>query len=431
MSAFLSLFSNSLVPAFRKKFFRVLFTVTAFLVWFPALVHAQSLSPDDYFQQARRLAFEEKNYPAAIQNCRLALQQSPDYLDIRIFLGRLYYWNGQPDSSLVVLQEALQAKPEYEDAAIALADVFYFEQEFSKALTTSSQGLTFHPASRELALRKVKSLAALERTQEAFAFADSLLRVNPTDEQLRSFTNQLREFSYANRIGVSYEYTYFNKQFSNAWNMMNVDYGRKTKAGAFTGRVSYASRYARNGFQFEAEAYPRISKTFYAYTNIGFSPDLPVFPKFRAGFSLYANLPRAWEAEGGFRYLNFSSSTWVYTLSAGKYYRNFWFNARTYLTPRNSSVSQSCALTARYYLKGADDFFSLSLGRGVSPDDRMQANRLNSVYQLETYRIGAGYRFTLAKRHLISFVSTFERGEYMPETKGNQFNFSTGYQLRF
>lgn len=392
---------------------------------------AQSLTSDEYFQKARQVAFNQKNYPKAIQLCQQALNQSPDYLDIRIFLGRLYYWNDQTDSSLQTLQAAFRQKPEYEDAAQALSDITYFEEDYTKALTYSQAGLKYNPTSAGLAIRKAKCLAALLRHQEAYSYTDSLLRADPDNDQLRSLTSQLREYSNHNKIGVSYDYTYFDKQFTDPWHLINVDYSRQTKAGSFGGRVNYTNRFAQSGLQFEAEGYPRISKVFYAYANVGYSADMPLFPKWRAGFSLYANLPKAFEAEGGFRYLNFDNNTWIYTVSIGKYYKNFWFNARTYLSPGNNSISQSYTLTSRYYLKGADDYFSFFVGRGISPDDRLQATRLNSIYRLQTMRIGGGYRFSLSKKHIFYFTGTYENVEYLPETKGNQLNFSIGYLLRF
>lgn len=415
----------------RLQALRILFIGLGVYFFLAAGVTAQEKSADDYFQQARKTAFDQKNYPAAIRLCKQALSQSPDYLDIRIFLGRLYYWNGQPDSSLQVLEAALQQEPDYEDAAHALADISYFEKDYSGALAYSILGLKHHPASRDLAMRKASSLAALSRNQEALAFADSLLHLEPGNEQLRALVLQLKEASYRNKIGLSYDYTYFDKQYIDAWQLTSIDYSRQTKAGSFIGRLNYANRFARSGWQLEADAYPRLSKTFYAYTSVGYSPDMPLFPTFRAGFSLYANLPRAFEAEGGFRYLYFDEDTWIYTAAAGKYYRNFWFNLRTYLTPAQQHISQSYSLTTRYYLKGADDYFSFTLGRGLSPDDRLQAVRLNNTYRLQTLRAGAGYRFALAGRHLFSINASFENTEFRPETKGNQLNVSAGYQLRF
>lgn len=415
----------------RQKVTRVLFLSFGFLFLVISSIQAQSLTSDEYFQKARQVAFGQKNYPEAIQLCQQALKQSPDYLDIHIFLGRLYYWNDQPESSLQELQAAFQKKPDYEDAAQALADVTYYEEDYAKALTYSETGLKYNPTSSGLAIRKAKCLAALLQNQKAYLYTDSLLRTDPDNDQLRSLASQLKEYSYHNKVGVSYDYTHFDKQFTNPWHLVNVDYSRQTKVGSFGARINYTNRFAQSGLQFEAEGYPRISKVFYAYANLGYSADMPLFPKWRAGFSLYANLPKAFEAEGGFRYLNFDNNTWIYTISAGKYYHNFWFNARTYLSPGNNSISQSYTLTTRYYLKGADDYFSFFVGRGISPDDRLQATRLNSNYRLQTMRVGGGYRFSINKRHIFYFNGTYENVEYLPETKGNQLNLSAGYLLRF
>jgi YaiO family outer membrane protein len=85
-----------------------------------------------------------------------------------------------------------------------------------------------------------------------------------------------------------------------------------------------------DGLQYELESYPRFSKTFYAYANIGYSDNVGVFPKWKAGASLYANLPKAFEAELGIRYLYFNSAAYIYTLYIGKYYKSFLFG--TYIS---------------------------------------------------------------------------------------------------
>jgi YaiO family outer membrane protein len=392
---------------------------------------AQTISSDDYFQMARKAAFDNHDYPAAIQLSKQALQQSPGYADIQIFLGRVYYWSGQHDSSLVLLKEVIENKPAYEDAAVAITDIEYYNDHYISALHYSEIGLLHHPSSKELLLRKAKCLAALNRYKEAWDITDSLLQTDPKNVGLRSLAAGIKDYSSKNKMGISYDYTVFDKQFSNPWHIVSLDYSRQTKAGSFIARLNYANRYAKNGVQFEADAYPRISKTFYAYTNIGYSGDMPVFPKFRAGFSLYANLPKSFEADAGFRYLNFDNDTWIYTIGLGKYYKNFWFNGRTYLTPSYSRISQSYTITTRYYLKGADDYLSFFIGQGISPDDRSLAVQLNSNYKLQSKKAGAAYRFSAGKFNIFTFSSTFENVEYLPKTKGNQVNISVGYQRRF
>ena len=73
----------------RLQALRILFIGLGIYFFLTAGAAAQELSADEYFQQARKTAFDQKNYPAAIRLCKQALKQSPDDLDIQILLGRL------------------------------------------------------------------------------------------------------------------------------------------------------------------------------------------------------------------------------------------------------------------------------------------------------------------------------------------------------
>lgn len=410
-----------------KKYCLVIFLTLLIL----AEVSAQTISSDEYFQMARKAAFDKDDYPAAIQLSLQALKQSPGYIDIQVFLGRVYYWNKQPENSLHILRTALENKPAYEETYIAISDIEYYTEHYAKALYYAENGIKYNPSSSELIIRKVKCLVALERYKEALIITDSLLHIDPQNNKLVAIEAGIKDNSSKNKLGISYDYTGFDKQFLNPWHMLSLDFNRQTRKGSFNARINYASRHASNGVQFEMDAYPRISKTFYAYTNLGYSGNMPVFPKLRAGFSLYANLPRSFEADAGFRYLNFDNDTWIYTLAVGKYYKNFWFNGRTYLTPSNSNISRSYTLTARYYLKDGDNYFSFSAGQGISPDDRSLVSQLNNDYKLRAKKIGAAYRFSIKKFNTFSISTSFENVEYLPKTKGNQVNISAGYQRRF
>jgi YaiO family outer membrane protein len=232
------------------------------------------------------------------------------------------------------------------------------------------------------------------------------------------------------RIGVSYDYTHFGKQFSADWHLTSIEYARRIKAGTFIGRVNYGNRYSRQGIQLEAEAYPHLSKTFYGYVQLGWSPDFPVFPRFRTGVSLFVNLPKGFEADAGFRYLNFDNDTWMYTGSIGKYAGNFWLNFRTYITPDEKRVSESYNFTTRYYLKSAEDYVFLLFGSGISPDDKSQAAQLNTNYKLQTQRVAAGYRFSFA-RNIIFLQASYSKVKYLADVKDNQVNSTISYIRNF
>jgi len=408
------------------------YSIPLLFIFLFCITDVKAQSADDLFAQARKAAFDESNYPKAIALSKTALQGSPDYADIRVFLGRLYTWSKKTDSARLAFNEVITKQPKYEDAYVGLGYLEYWNDNSEKALTVVNNGLKSVPASEPLKLLKAKLLNDLRRWQEADEIVSEVLKNNPSLTEARSLASRIKENSAKNKVSLSYDYIYFDKQFDDPWHLVSVDYGRQTKYGSIIGRVNYANRFNTNGYQFELDMYPRISNTFYAYVSGGVSNTVGVFPKYRGGFSLYANLPLSFEAEAGFRFLHFSDNTWIYTASVSKYYKSFWFNFRTYLTPSTNAVSQSYALTTRYYFGGVDDYFSLALGTGLSPDDNQSNVLLNSsIYRLKSNNISLGYRKSIKTFNVLTLKVGYDNQEYLKDTKGNQLDFGIGYLRRF
>jgi len=413
---------------YKQRLFILLLCTALFL---PNILVAQThLSADELFQQARTAAFENKDYNLATELSKKALLISPDYTDIRIFLGRVYTWWNKPDSASECFEKALNEHPANEDAASAFADLTYWNEEPERSLALCENALVFHPQSKILLLKKGKSLIELKRFAEANASLAFLLKIDPNNGEARSLLEKVKDQSAKNKISIRYDFATFDKQFDNPWHIVSLDYSRNTKAGSFTGRLNYANRFKTDAFQFEADAYPRISKTFYGYVNGGISDKSGVFPQYRAGFSLYATLPKSFEIEAGLRYLYFSDATWIYTGSVGKYFKNYWFNFRTYITPARESFANSYSVTTRCYFKETN-YFGLGLGTGISPDETANNIQLANLYKLKSYRISADYRNTFNKFNSILFSFSLIQQEYLPKITGNEYLFSVGYQRRF
>jgi YaiO family outer membrane protein len=390
-----------------------------------------STSADGLFESARKAAFDEKNYPKAIELSKKALVIAPKYSDIRIFLGRVYTWSKQYDSARAAFEYVLGYAPENEDASAAYTDLEYRNDHYDAALIVADKGLQYHPVSEALLLKKAKVLVALRRFKEAAILTGKVLAINKNNEEARALAERVKEMVAENSIGISYDLTTFDKQFSNPWHLMSVTYGRQTKLGSVAARVNFADRFLQSGTQYEVDLYPRISKTFYSYVSFGYSNDQSVFPKYRGGLSLYINLPKRFEAEVGTRYLHFTGDTWIYTLYLGKYYKNFLFGARTYLAPSSNNISQSYNIMARYYYGGADDYLHFNTGTGISPDDRSNTTLLGSNYKLKSYRASVSWKKSFGVLNIFNLDAGWVNTEYLPGTKGNQYNIGIGYQRRF
>lgn len=392
----------------------------------------QSISTDELFTRARSAAFDQKDYATAISLSKQALSKSPGNAEVAVFLGRVYTWTKHTDSARQTLHMVLKQEPDNADASLALGSLEFWEDNSEKALEYVNSGLKYHPDATDLLLLKSKILNDLKRWPEANVEIEKVIKADPKSTEARSLSARIRESASKNRVGVTYDFISFDKQFDDPWHLVSADYSRQTKLGSIVGRVNYANRFKTNGIQFEVDAYPRISNTFQAYVSYGYSDNVGVFPSHRAGFSLYANLPASFEAEAGFRYLTFGEATWIYTASVGKYYKSFWFNLRTFVTPSNNNVSQSFALTSRYYYGGADDYLSLRLGTGLSPDDPQNSVLIgDSGYRLRSNNVTLGYRRAIKSLNILMVSVGLDNQEYRANTKGTQFNLGLGYTRRF
>lgn len=418
---------NMLLHTYPVTFFVLLLLLSSGL----SAQQADTTTSDGLLQSAKNAAFREDNYPLAKYYCQKALVLSPDYSDIRILLGRIYSWTKSYDSAKTCFTTVLKAHPDYEDASLALADMEYWNDQNKEALETVDTALSYHPDSQALLLRKAKILTAEKQYRKADSLVTLLLHKNKQNTEALSLAGRIKDDISVNKIGLTYDYVHFDQAFpsNDPWHLVSFSYTRHTGLGSIAANINYANRFQENGIQYELEAYPRISRTFYCYVEGGYSDNVGVFPQWRSGFSLYANLPKSFEAEAGWRYLYFSDPTNIFTAYIGKYYKNYLFGLRTYLTPGASSLSQSYTAMGRYYFGGADDYLELVAGTGISPDERSLAQLI--TYNLKTYKASLTYKRSIKKLNIILVDASLINQEIHPGIKGNQLQVGIGYQRRF
>lgn len=386
-----------------------------------------SFDPDELLIQARELILDGK-YHEGRKIAFKALSQYPEYADILILVGRSYAWEGTYDSASIYLERAIVASPTYADGYSAYLDNLSWAEEYEKAkeIIARAKSNLGSPLPNEIRYKESRLNYYLEDYELAYGQAQDLFEIDYKEEGFLAFIQNLQRLRRNNAIGATYDYdTYFGD--ISPWNTFSV-YGRTRTdlTGSLIARVTNSSRFDANGTLFELDAYPSLGKNAYAYLNVGGST-ASFFPKLRFGASIYYNLPKAWEVDAGYRYLGFSEVTNIYTGSVGKYTGNWWLNVRVNLIPDDSGISTSGNFQARYYFKTAEDFFSIQLSTGVSPDEetRDQSQLLNS------YRARIGYQQLVTSRFMIFGYSGYSRDELGTNRYRNNFNISSGVEYRF
>jgi YaiO family outer membrane protein len=221
-------------------------------------------------------------------------------------------------------------------------------------------------------------------------------------------------------ITIGYEHYHFDKQFDKDWQIGSVEYKRAAQKSTYLGRFNYASRLGQTGWQAEAETYPKLTSKIYAYLGAGFSPSLPVFPKWRSGGTLFFVLPKGWEAEGGLRHLYFNQHVWMGTAGISKYAGNWLLNVRSFIGSRAPGSNHAVFFTARHYLKNERDFVWLQLGSGISPDESRNV-LIEKGGVLSSKRVTTGVQLSLSKRYAMAAQVGWSRDEIGGGRKGNQF----------
>jgi YaiO family outer membrane protein len=392
---------------------------------------------DTTYIKARKLALAGK-YDSAKVICNKVLEESPDYSDFRVLLARIYYWNKQVDSARYELKLIID-KRAFEDAFVAISDMERWQGNDTASLKYANTRLDSFPTSEDLLIRKARALDNLDSSKEAYHLLDSLLKVDKNNDEARQLAESIHRTLANNSFQIAYYFDDFNREFGGTqWHLISLQYEHTFKDfGSVLWRINWANRFSDRGLQYEMDAYPSISKKMYMYLNVGYSPDEPVFSKYRFGASLYRSFPKNFEGELGFRWLYFTSPTVLYVASIGKYYKNFWFSLRgTFIfNTFGSGFSQSYSFITRYYGKTPADYWTFTIGYGRSPDDLSTLDLLNNP-PTTSYHASIGKQISYKQLNIFfGTVGITNEGFYYGNSStlhnGNDYYFNIGYQRLF
>lgn len=387
----------------------VFFLILPFLT-LPVTLSAQSSDStvDEQYEEARRVAFQEGNYEKARDIAYSALDKSPDYHGIRIFIANLYSWEGRYDKAREEINRIFDRDTQNRRALTAIIDIESRSGNPGDALEWSDKAQVFYPQDQEFMLKKASVLNELENYQKAEEIYREILEIYPASVEARQGLQRVRLKQMKYAVTLSHRHDRFSEIFD-PWSFWEFQLSRQTKYGSVIGRIQHANRFGSNGVQFNVDAYPSLFGGLYAYISGGYS-EASIYPRYRFGFSLYKSLPLSLELEGGFRYLEFSASqTFIYTASLTKYWGNYLFTGRTYLVPYAGGHSQSLNLLVRRYFSDAETYVGISGGFGSASADIQFAE---DIQRQDSWSVSVQLQYPLSKRMNIGGNVGFDSEEF-------------------
>jgi len=389
--------------------------------------------PDNAFKNARDLAFNQQRKQAQ-DTLVFILTKYPNYHDIREFLATTYSWDGDYKKARkefnYILDKDANRKSTWE---AAIKNELWGSLPYA-ALELTTEALKKFPEDTDILYLKASAQEKTNNPIEASNTIQMVLDKNPEDQKAKEFKTSLNEKLRKNSI----EFKSIVDLYSETFDPMlynSFTYSRQTKYGSVFGRINFDRRFNKNGTQYEVDLYPKISKGFYGYLNFGISNSF-LFPDIRYGAELYKSLPNSFEVSLGFRALQYSTTTTIYTGSVGWYHGNDYWTFRPYLTPNDSGVSASGTIGYRKYRRDAHNYLGFSFGMGYSPEDNHFNTEINAIQiiTLKSQKFKAEYYFSNNNKRSswgTQFGITHQEKSFDPGKYLWFYTFGVSWELKF
>lgn len=354
-------------------------------------------NPDTSFETARNLAFNQQRKQAQDTLLHI-LTKYPEYHDIRSFLATTYSWDGDYKKARKEFNYILEKDPQNKSTWIAAIKNEIWGDKPYTALEMTTAALKNFPDDGEVLYLKASAQEKTNSPLETLITLESILKTNPNDQKAQDYKASLSTTLRKNTIGIRAEVDIYSEVFD-PMQYYTLSYSRQTKYGSIIGKLNFNRRFNENGKQIEFDLYPKITEGLYAYLNIGFANTF-LFPDVRYGAELYKSLPKSLEVSVGFRSLQYTTTTNIYTGSIGWYTGNSYLSFRPYFTPGDGGTSTSGTFTYRKYRSDADNYLGFAIGMGFSPE----INQFNfsgneaAIVNLKSQKLNLNYNFTTNKK---------------------------------
>ena len=368
------------------------------------LIDSANTQAEDVVSAARKLA-TSGHRAEALQMLDQRLAEKRTDSDARVLRGVILSWEGRYDDARRDLEMILAQHRDHGDALPALINVEMWSDHPERAEELARDALRRNPTNPDLLLARAKALKAMKRDHEALDQVQRLLLVDPGNQKAAELKVDLGDS--LRKWTASFDHS--TEWFSDGrtpWNEEQVQLSRDTGMGSLIARFDRAGRFGLSSQMVEIDAYPHFRRGTYAYLSAGYSPDANLYPQTRFAADLYQSLGHGFEASGGIRQLHFGGNIRIYTASLTKYYGDWMFTGRTFLTPDVVGTSRSGQFQVRRYLGSSTDFVSLRVGYGSSPTE---VTSITDIQILNSSSVAVEFNHAIGRRLMVMGRAGYSR----------------------
>ncbi|NDW18486.1 YaiO family outer membrane beta-barrel protein [Dysgonomonas sp. 216] len=365
-----------------------------------------------------------------------ALTQNPDDIFFRIKMAEAHNLKAEYEEALDILSPAIKENPYHKDLINAHSQVsadyakwMINDSKLIEGLAVIDNALLYDPKNRTLNYWKAIAYEKNKQYDLAYAYLQlyepGLLEVDAFSRHLKF----LKSKTYKNQIGLSYLHSNFGDSYEHT-SVETIEYTRKEKKNAYTGRFNYAGRQEGKGVQGQVEWTRDWSNGLYSRIDVAMASKY--FASFIASGSVYKSIGTGWEAELGAGYRRMTDKNNLINIVGGiaKELDPWWLNVRFNSFLIKSNYYYSLLGQARF--EAIDNGVIYAMGSfGSAPDVDVINYDLYRGFSVTNVMLGAGGRYMINDRVTAGILGTCHNYESTKDENNNGKSYRSLYNIHF
>lgn len=252
-----------------------------------------------------------KNYESAAEIYNQLLEQYPKDVDLRLNLGKVYFYAGHYEKAAYQLNEVIKQTPKYEDAYQILANVYFASNNKTKAISVLEKLYDVNPERKDLLFKIFLVSTDIKDYPTARKYYNKIKNLDDDIKLPEQYIRKILQWQIDSYFGIEF--------INNRSNWQDFTLGTSYKFDnnvTIVGNYQKFKRFDKKNDLVSLSTYFTFPQKVGWYINAGLSPKPDFLPKERIDVTVQPYLPEGFSLLGSFSYLITSDNN-VSIFSAG------------------------------------------------------------------------------------------------------------------